>query len=164
MSNFDEKPYSSNNYDENSNKNDQTYEDENKNEEQSNDINSSRSSSVSNSVSKKKNRTLQYYKFLFYSLKTEIKVQDFVKLINVSNSGELVIWIMSVILYSCSPKKFVTHLQNSTKTLKLSGTLIWLHIFHVLRSILGIFLICKLPRSSQFIEHLESYKIGRAHV
>ena len=156
MLNFDEKPYSSNSNDQNSNNNDQTLEEENPNE-QSNDLNKSNSSSLTNSINKKKNRTLQFYKFLFYSLKTEIKLHDFTKMINTSNIGEFVIWIMSVILYSCSPKKFVIPLKDGTKTLKISGTLIWLHIFHILRSFLGIFLIWKLPRSSDFIQHLENY-------
>ena len=55
---------------------------------------------------KKKNRTLQYYKFLFYSMKTEIKLHDFVKLVRASNASEIAIWVISLILYACTPKDF----------------------------------------------------------
>ena len=53
---------------------------------------------------KKKNRTLQYYKFLFYTMKTEIKVHDFLKLLRNSNTAELSIWTISVVLFANIPK------------------------------------------------------------
>ena len=52
-------------------------------EEMNNNINSNEVNDL-----KKKNRTLQYYKFLFYSMKTELKLHDFVKLVRVSNAGK----------------------------------------------------------------------------
>ena len=55
---------------------------------------------------KKKNRTLQYYKFLFYSMKTEIKQHDFLKLLSNSNTTKLSIWTISVLLFINIPKNF----------------------------------------------------------
>ena len=55
---------------------------------------------------KKKNRILQYYKFLFYSIKTEIKHHDFLKLLSNSNTTELSIWKISVLLFANIPKNF----------------------------------------------------------
>ena len=60
----------------------------------------------SNNNIKKKNRTLQYYKFLFYTMKTEIKVHDFLKLIRNTNTLELSLWTISVVLYANVPKNF----------------------------------------------------------
>ena len=103
---------------------------------------------------KKKNRTLQYYKFLFYSLKTEIKIQDFVKLVRTSNAGEIAIWIMSLILYANTPKDFpkLSEGENSTS---YKNAFIWFHLIHVFRAALGIFLIYSFPKSFDVINSLE---------
>ena len=58
-------------------------------ENQNNSININNNN---NPTIKKKNRTLQYYKFLFYSMKTEIKVNDFLKLLRNTNTLELSLW------------------------------------------------------------------------
>ena len=113
---------------------------------------------------KKKNRTLQYYKFLFYSLKTEIKLHDFVKLIRNSNMAEISIWFLSLILYCCSPEK-ITKTPNTeggeeeedeeeSKTYK--NIFIFFHILHVLRAFLGIFLVHTFPKSYHVMQSLES--------
>ena len=104
---------------------------------------------------KKKNRTLQYYKFLFYSMKTELKLHDFVKLVRASNAGEIAIWIISLILYANTPKDF-PKLSNGEKSTSYKNAFIWFHFIHVLRAALGIFLIHSLPKSFQVINSLES--------
>jgi hypothetical protein len=104
---------------------------------------------------KKKNRTLQYYKFLFYSMKTELKLHDFIKLVRASNAGEIAIWVISLILYANTPKDF-PKLSNGEKSTSYKNAFIWFHFIHVLRAVLGIFLIHTLPKSFQVINSLES--------
>ena len=104
---------------------------------------------------KRKNRTLQYYKFLFYSMKTELKLHDFVKLVRASNAGEIAIWVISLILYSNTPKDF-PKLSEGEKSTSYKNAFIWFHFIHVLRAALGIFLIHSLPKSFQVINSLES--------
>ena len=104
---------------------------------------------------KKKNRTLQYYKFLFYSMKTELKLHDFVKLVRASNAGEIAIWVISLILYANTPKDF-PKLSEGEKSTSYKNAFIWFHFIHVLRAALGIFLIHSLPKSFQVINSLES--------
>ena len=101
----------------------------------------------------KKYRKLQFYKFLFYSIKTEIKVEDFLKLIRTSNYAEIPIWILSIIIYYCTPKKLKIKLKDGT-TSNYKISFIWVHIVHVFRAILGIFLIKKLPKSYEIVDEL----------
>lgn len=106
-------------------------------------------------VVKKKNRTLQYYKFLFYSLKTEIKAQDFLKLLRTSNAIEISIWIISILLYANTPKDF-PKLTRGEKSTSYKNSFIWLHFFHIIRAILGIFIAYTIPRSYRVTQDLES--------
>jgi hypothetical protein len=105
---------------------------------------------------KKKNRTLQFYKFLFYSIKTELKLHDFVKLFRACNSGEICLWLMSLIIYASTPKDLV-QLPNGGKSRAYKGSFIWFHIIHVFRAVLGIYFIHSFPRSFEVINSLESY-------
>lgn len=123
-----------------------------KEEEGSNDIESNNNEETN---IKKKNRTLQFYKFLFYSIKTEIKLHDFVKLFRICNAGEICLWLMSLILYSSTPSDLVQLPTGKSKAYK--GTFIWLHIIHVLRAALGIYFIHSFPRSFEVINNLVSY-------
>ncbi len=104
---------------------------------------------------KKKNRTLQYYKFLFYSMKTEIKIHDFVKLVRASNAGEIAIWLISLLLYANTPKNF-PKLSEGEKSTSYKNIFIWFHLIHVTRAALGIFLIHTFPKSFQVINNLEN--------
>ena len=85
----------------------------------------------------KKNRSLQYYKFLFNSLKVEISINEFIGLTKMSNQGEIIIWIISFSLYYMGKREYPQ---------------VWLNIFHVFRAILGILVLNKLPRSYELIE------------
>ena len=104
----------------------------------------------------KKNRTLQYYKFLFYSLKTEIKVHDFLKLLRNSNTAELSIWTISVVLYANIPKDVNIIRSKGEILVKYNGGFIWLHIVHIIRAFLGMFIGYKLPRSYQIMDSLQN--------
>ena len=105
---------------------------------------------------KKKNRTLQYYKFLFYTMKTEIKVHDFLKLIRTSNTTELSIWTISVVLFANIPEKFPILKKGEYSTTKYNGVFIWFHIFHIVRAFLGMYIGYILPRSYQIMEALQN--------
>ena len=104
----------------------------------------------------KKNRTLQFYKFLFYSLKTEIKVHDFLKLLRNSNTAELSLWTISVVLYANIPKDIPIIKSKGEILVKYDGGFIWLHIVHIIRAFLGMFIGYKLPRSYQIMDSLQS--------
>jgi hypothetical protein len=104
---------------------------------------------------KKKNRTLQYYKFLFYSMKTELKLHDLIKLISTSNAGEIALWVISLILYANTPKNF-PKLSEGEKSTSYKNVFIWFHFLHVLRAGLGIFLLYVFPRSFQVINSIET--------
>ena len=119
-------------------------------ENQNNSINNT------NNNIKKKNRTLQYYKFLFYTMRTEIKVHDFLKLIRNTNTLELSLWTISVVLYANVPKNFPILKPGEKNKSKYSGTFLWFHIFHVLRACLGMYIGYKLPRSFQIMDFLQT--------
>jgi hypothetical protein len=123
-------------------------------ENQRNSINSSGNNI--NIPTKKKNRTLQYYKFLFYSMKTEIKVHDFLKLLRNSNTAELSLWTISVVLFANIPKNFPVLKEGEISKAKYSGVFLWFHIIHVLRACLGMYVGYKLPRSYQIMDILQN--------
>ena len=110
----------------------------------------------SNNNIKKKNRTLQYYKFLFYTMKTEIKVHDFLKLIRNTNTLELSLWTISVVLYANVPKNFPILKPGEKNKSKYSGTFLWFHILHVVRACIGMYVGYKLPRSFQIMDFLQT--------
>ena len=181
MESFNEKPETSNNsyaINQNNIKNDETFEGESNpqnydnnidfkieeqrtknNHENNNDNNYNNNNPIDNYSIQynfsppKKNRKLQFYKFLFYSIKTEIKVHDFLKLIGTSNFAEISLWLLSIIIYYCTPKKLKINLDDGTTT-KYKITFIWVHIVHVFRGILGIFLINKLPKSHEVVDDI----------
>ena len=103
----------------------------------------------------KKNRTLQFYKFLFYSLKTEIKVHDFLSLVRTTNASEIALWILSILLYANTPKDF-PKLKEGEESTSYKNIFIWFHLIHVLRAALGIFIVYKLPRSYQLVENVKT--------
>lgn len=91
---------------------------------------------------KKKNRTLQYYKFLLYAMKIEIKMHEFIDLIRFSNQSEISLWILSVVLYFKSPENY-------------SNLFVWIHVIHIIRGLIGFLLMIKLPRSYKLVEAME---------
>ena len=103
----------------------------------------------------KKNRTLQYYKFLFYTMKTEIKVHDFLKLLRNSNIAELSLWTISVVLFANIPKNFPILKEGEKSKASYSGVFLWLHLLHIVRAYLGMYIGYKLPRSYQIMDILQ---------
>ena len=99
---------------------------------------------------------MQYYKFLFYSLKTEIKVHAFLKLLSNSNIAELSLWMISVVLYANIPKDINIIKSKGEILVKYNGAFIWLHIVHIIRAFLGMFIGYKLPRNFQIMDSLQN--------
>ena len=124
-------------------------------ENQSNSIDYNDNNNNQNPVVKK-NRTLQYYKFLFYTMKTEIKVHDLLKLLRNSNTAELSIWTMSVVLFANIPKNFPILKEGENSTATYNGVFIWLQIVHIIRAFLGMYIGYKLPRSYQIMDILQN--------
>lgn len=91
----------------------------------------------------KKNRTLQFYKFLFYSMKVEIKIHEFYDLIRFSNQSEISIWILSLVLYFNSPADF-------------SNIFVWIHLIHIIRGVIGFLILLKMPRSYNVVEAMKN--------
>lgn len=89
--------------------------------------------------SKKKNRTLQFYKFLLNSLKVEICLNELYQLIKMSNHSEILIWIISMSLFYTGNREF---------------PLVWIHSLHLVRAIIGIIIMIKLPKSCEVIEYI----------
>lgn len=104
----------------------------------------------------KKNRTLQFYKFLFYSIKLEIKVHEFVDLVRYANQSEIILWILSLLLYVNTPKNFPKISSGETKV-KYKNVFIWLHIFHLIRAGFGIYIWIKIPKSYHYIESMKNF-------
>lgn len=104
---------------------------------------------------KKKNRTLQFYKFLFYSMKVEIKLHELLDLVRFSNQSEIILWILSLILYCNTPNTYYQSENGDNVTIKYKNIFIWIHIVHVIRGALGFYIWIKLPKSYQVVEALK---------
>ena len=90
-----------------------------------------------NKMETKKNRTLQYYKFLLYSIKSEIKLNEFYSLIKFSSFYEIAGCIIGLLLMISG---------------KLYFNYVWILIFHFIRGSVGFYLLENLPRSYNLIE------------
>ena len=90
---------------------------------------------------KKKNRTLQYYKILHYSMKLEIKIHEFIDVVRFSNQSEISLWILSIVLYFNSPQNYTNYI-------------VWFHFLHVLRGLFGMIIMLKLPRTYNIVESM----------
>ena len=108
-----------------------------------------------NEKPKKKSRVFQFYKFLFYSIKLEIKVHEFVDLVRFANQSEIILWVLSLILYVNTPKDFPVG-DGKTKV-KYKNAFIWLHILHVIRAGFGIYIWVKVPKSYHYIESMKNF-------
>jgi hypothetical protein len=92
-------------------------------------------------IKNKKNRTLQFYKLLFYSIKMEIKITEFINLICFANKSEISLWIVSIVLYQKGYSAFV-----------------WPHVIHLIRGLMGFFIFFKFPKSGDIIDQMELNK------
>lgn len=91
---------------------------------------------------KKKNRTLQFYKFLLYAMKMEIKMCELVDVVRFSNQSEVSLWILGVVLYFNSPINY-------------SNLFVWIHVIHLVRGVIGFLILIKLPRSYNLVEAMQ---------
>lgn len=89
----------------------------------------------------KKNRILQYYKFLYYSIKLEIKTTEFIDLIRFAIRSEISLWIISMVLRQEGYSGFL-----------------WFQIIHFVRGLIGFFLLFKFPKSGNIIDQMELNK------
>ena len=85
------------------------------------------------------NKTVQYYKFLFYSMKTEIKLYELFTLISWTNLIEILTWAISMILFVKFDVKSPFAIINLT---------------HLLRGIMGHYVLAAMPKSHQMVERL----------
>jgi hypothetical protein len=105
---------------------------------------------------KKKNRTLQFFKFLFYSMKVEIKVHEFFDLVRFSNQSEISLWIVSVVLLANTPTNYALSTEkDESNTHEYANVFIWIHIVHLIRGVLGFLLMLKLPRSFKVVQAMK---------
>ena len=88
-------------------------------------------------------------------MKTDIKLHDFLKLLRNSNTAELSIWTISVVLFANIPKNFPILKEGETSKSKFIGAFLWFHIMHILRACLGMYIGYKLPRSYQIMDALQ---------
>ena len=88
----------------------------------------------------KKNRTIQFYKFLLTSLKIEISLNEFMKLVKYSNQWEIGLWIISIFIYYADGASY---------------PIVWLHFLHLIRGICGVAISIKLPKSFELISLIE---------
>jgi hypothetical protein len=112
-------------------------------------------SNPSHPQQKKKNRSLQFYKFLYYANKLEIQLQDFIGTVSSSHLLEIFLWVFSVILYFNTPSDF-PHIKEGEKPIKYKKTFILLHLFHIARACVGLYLWKQLPRSFDIVKKIES--------
>lgn len=97
-------------------------------------------SNNSSPPTKKKNRTLQYYKFLFYSIKGEIKLYEFFTLVSWTNHIELVLFVIGLIIFFALDKK---------------SPFAIIDILHAARGIIGYCFINSMPTSYQILDKME---------
>ena len=90
------------------------------------------------------NSTVQYYKFLLYSLKFEIKAYEFMNLIRVSTTGEIFFWVLNILTTFLLPLA-----ENENYS-----TLVLFQIFHIFRAGIGIVLLIRLPRTYDLLENI----------
>ena len=118
------------------------------------------SNSNSTETKPKKNRTLQFYQFLFYSIKLEIKIHEFLSVTSFSNVAEIVLWILSLILYIATPSDFPKISEGQAKV-KYKNAFIWLHIIHLVRGVLGLVVYYKIPKTHEAVEAMKNYSNER---
>jgi hypothetical protein len=75
-------------------------------------------------------------------MKMEVKVHEFYDLVRFSNQSEISLWILSIILYFNSPNDF-------------KNLLVWIHVIHVIRGLMGFLILLKLPRSYKVVEAMK---------
>jgi hypothetical protein len=82
--------------------------------------------------------TLDYYQFLLFTMKFEIKIFEFMNLIKISSIAEIFLWIVCLI-------------TSYIIALPLGSSYIFIQIIHIVRAIVGIILLCQIPKSYELL-------------
>jgi hypothetical protein len=96
----------------------------------------------------KTEKTINYYKFLLNSVKVEIKVLEFFNILRSCSSMEISLWILSICIFASIP-------TSDDEMLESQRYVIWFHLLHVLRAVIGIMLLYRLPKTYEFINLIE---------
>lgn len=88
----------------------------------------------------KKNKKMQYYKFLFYSIKAEIKIYEFITMISWTNHIEILVFLAGLLLFFELDEK--------------SGFAI-VNVLHLARGICGHIMLCAIPKSHEIMNKIE---------
>lgn len=88
----------------------------------------------------KKSSTLDYYKFLFYALKAEVKMYDFFQLLSWTNFIEIFLFIVGI--------AFFIPMNGARSAFSI------INIIHVIRATLGYCILGNTPRSHQVIDQI----------
>jgi len=94
----------------------------------------------------KTEKTINFYKFLLYSIKIEQKILEFFNIMRSSAISEISVWVLSACILASIP----TNLEITNKHF------VWVHIFHLLRAANGIVLIFRLPKTYEIIPLMEN--------
>ncbi len=90
-------------------------------------------------------KTINYYKFLLYSLKVEMKTLEFFNILRASSNSEIGLWILSACILASIPK-----------TLEItSQEFVWFHLTHIARGVLGYIILFRLPKTYDLIDSME---------
>jgi len=85
-------------------------------------------------------QSVEYFDFLFYSMKVELKSKEFFGIVENGVYAEIVLWIIGCSMF------FTNNIQSPY---------IWLHLLHLLRSSFGIYIQVKLPKSYNIIQEVD---------
>ena len=91
---------------------------------------------------KNNDKILQFFKFLLISLKIEIINIEFLLLIKKSSNTEIIICLISIINYI------------NDNNGRFSFLFVCLKFFHIIRGIIGLFLLTRIPKTYNLIEKL----------
>ncbi len=86
-----------------------------------------------------KRQSNEYFSFIFYSMKLEVKSKEFFSLISLSIIGEIVTWVLKLLLHLFAK----------------SSPFLWVQTCHVLRALFGIIIMAKMPKSYQIFDEVE---------
>lgn len=96
--------------------------------------------SQENNVVEKKSATLDYYKFLFYALKAEVKLYDFFQLLSWTNFIEIFLFVVGI--------AFFIPMNGARSAFAI------INLIHVIRAVIGYCLLSNTPKSHQVLDQI----------
>lgn len=81
------------------------------------------------------------FKMILNSTKIELKLNSFISLVYISSNTEIILWLISLILFIFSPESFF---------------LAWLLAIHIGRAIVGLVTINAIPKTYEIIERISN--------